>query len=657
MKYPILIFIALCSITCFSQVTLKQLPKITANDFISKSCKIDSLAEAQIIYDIGYTYFWQNNERIEHVFEKTTRIQILDKSGYDYATIDIPFYVGGYGKEEIIDFTATSYNSQNGEIISKTVDKKELYEDEINQWWSRKKYAFSDVKEGTIIEYTYKISSPYNVHLRTWFFQHEIPVLNSKYKFSACPYYNYIVLSKGFMEYDFDTVYTEPFGFKLLSKDYATRVYEWELKNVPAFKDEIFVPSDDEYKLKVEFQLESYHGYYGGKFELMTTWEQLIDELLEETASIGSYIKSAKKDVNEIVSSLQLEGKPDSKKIAEILQYVNNNYYWNKYNGIYATQSKKKFIDSKSGNVADINLFLHSLLKESGIKSSPILISTRNHGKVYYQYPFLNLFNYVAVMVTDETSNYYIDATDPLLPLGMLPKECINEYGLQIKKVEKGEDAQFFPLTPIKVDLTKMNQSFTIDVSNITMEGQVQMKLEGYKALGFRDNIKKNGIESIYDDLTMNSPIEIKQLDVENLENIEKPLVLKYSTRTDIETIGDKLFITPFPANQYKENKLKQERRIYPVDFGNLSEEQLFLTIAIPNGYEIDYVPESNSLKNDELDLEFSYIVQKMESFIQIMIKIKRGKTKYEPADYKELKAFYDMIVKNINENIVLIKS
>ncbi|HBH22447.1 MAG TPA: hypothetical protein DDY13_03395, partial [Cytophagales bacterium] len=481
-------------------------------------------------------------------------------------------------------------------------------------------------------------------------------VLYEVVTFNACPIYNYIVLSKGFMEYDIDTVYTEQLGFVFEKKDYATRVYEWELNNVPAFKDESFVPSDDEYKMKVEFQLESYHGYYGGEFELMTTWEQLIDELLEGTESFGFYIKSAKKDIKQILSKLSLDGKTDHEKVIEILQYVRNNYYWNKYKGIYATQKKKKFIDSKSGNVADINLFLHSLLNEAEIESSPILLSTRSHGKVYYQYPFLNLFDYVTVMVTDETGNYYIDATDPLLPLGMLPKECINEFGLQIKKVEKGEDAQFFPLSPTQVDLTKINQSLKINLSDKAVERQVQIKLEGYEALKFRVKINKNGVKSIHNDLVMKSPVEITQLEVENIENLEESLVLKYCTKNELEIIGDKLLITPFPANKYKENKLKKDIRVYPVDFGNLSEEQLFFTLTVPDSYELDYAPESNTLKNSELDLEFSYMVQKMESYIQIMIKIKRGKTKYTPDEYKKLKTFYDLVVKSINENIVLKK-
>jgi len=656
MKKLLLIIVSAHSFICFSQETLKQLPKISIDDFESKSCKIDSTAKAQIIYDIGNTYFWVHNDRIEHVFEKTTRIQILNKSGYKYATIDIPLYIGSSGNEELVDFTATSYNYQDGKIVSETVDKKALYEDEINQWWKRKKYAFTKVKEGTIIEYSYKTSSPYNVNLRTWYFQHDIPVLKSKYKFSACPYYQYIVLSNGFLKYDMDTVYKEHFGFRLLGQDYDTKVYEWGLNNVPAFKDESFVPSDNAYKMKVEFQLETYHGIHGGKFEMMTTWQQLIDELLEETESFGGYIKSGKSYAKQILKELPLNGKTDFEKVLVILNYVKNNFFWNGSNGIFATQTKNKFIESKTGNDADINLFLHALLKEAKIESSPILISTRDHGKVYYQYPFLNLFNYAAVMFTVEAGNYFIDATNPLLPLGVLPKECINEFGLQIKKVKKGEDAQFFPLSPTLVDLKKQQQIFIINQAENRIEGKTQVILDGYNALNLRHQIKQNGIESIYQNLTGQSKSEIANLEVENLDVIEKPLVLKYTTITNIGKMGDKHIITPFSGNSFNENNLKKQNRLYPVDYGNLLEEQLQFTISIPPDYEIDYIPESHSFKNATLKLEFSYMVQRMESFVQIMVKVKRDKVKYEPSEYKELKEFNDMIVKYINENIVLKK-
>jgi hypothetical protein len=62
---------------------------------------------------------------------------------------------------------------------------------------------------------------------------------------------------------------------------------------------------------------------------------------------------------------------------------------------------------------------------------------------------------------------------------------------------------------------------------------------------------------------------------------IDEPLILQYDAKTNIVNIGDKVFITPFPANSFKENALKQQKRTYPVDYGNLFEEQLFFSKAM----------------------------------------------------------------------------
>ena len=429
-----LIFILFIGLNVFPKERVFQLPKIEPSDLSVMTCPIDSSAPAQILYDIGEIKFVENNG-INFILKKTTRIQILNKNGYGYATIKIPYRYGDKSEEQIIAFSATSYTEENGEIITETASKKDLFEEDINEWWKRKKYAFLKVKEGTVIEYTYEILSPNNFHLPKWFFQYEIPVIKSQFKISLCPFYNYIVLKSGFLEYDFDTVYTKPFSFRYLTGNYPTRVYEWELNNVPAFNEENFITSAEDYRMKVVFQLESFNKYNGEVQEIITTWKDLIDEL-DEYADFGTYIQSNKKETQAIIESLSLEGKTDYQKMDTILYYVKNNYYWNNYLGGWATQTKKEFLESKTGNSGDINLFLHSLLIEAGVNSSPLLISTREHGKVFYDYPFLNLFNYVAVVVEDGIFTYMLDATNPLLPLGLLPHKCINEYGLQIKKVE-----------------------------------------------------------------------------------------------------------------------------------------------------------------------------------------------------------------------------
>jgi len=49
-----------------------------------------------------------------------------------------------------------------------------------------------DVRIGSVIEYSYKILSPYIFNLRNWAFQNTIPVMYSEYSTSMVPFYDYV---------------------------------------------------------------------------------------------------------------------------------------------------------------------------------------------------------------------------------------------------------------------------------------------------------------------------------------------------------------------------------------------------------------------------------------------------------------------------------
>jgi len=51
----------------------------------------------------------------------------------------------------------------------------------VNEAYSQKKFAFPNVREGSIIEYKYTMVSPYIFQLDDWKFQYEIPVKWSEF--------------------------------------------------------------------------------------------------------------------------------------------------------------------------------------------------------------------------------------------------------------------------------------------------------------------------------------------------------------------------------------------------------------------------------------------------------------------------------------------
>ena len=57
------------------------------------------------------------------------------------------------------------------------------------------------------------------------------------------------------------------------------------------------------------------------------------------------------------------------------------------------------------------------------------MLSTRDHGFVNDLYPAINDFNYVVAKANIGDKSYMLDASDPLLPFGVLPLTCLNDKG------------------------------------------------------------------------------------------------------------------------------------------------------------------------------------------------------------------------------------
>jgi hypothetical protein len=99
----------------------------------------------------------------------------------DRANIKIP-YVTEDNDDRVTVEEAQTYNiDEAGHIVISKVDKKSVIDKAINKKISEKVFTFPDVRSGSIIEYTYKISGSLSSGLRNWEFQSSIPVKFSRY--------------------------------------------------------------------------------------------------------------------------------------------------------------------------------------------------------------------------------------------------------------------------------------------------------------------------------------------------------------------------------------------------------------------------------------------------------------------------------------------
>lgn len=429
-KTIIFLILHFCFFSAYTQI--QKFGKIDKKSLEMKVYSQDSSASAIVLFDIGKSYISFNSAGTPQMtFKRHKRIKIFNKSGYDFADVTIPYFAPEDGDDDHVkDLKANTYILKNGTIEKVKMTKDGIYDERVSEYYKEKKFTLPNVKEGVIIEYTYKVVSDYFTSLRSWYFQSSIPTIWSEYTTSIPDFFSYKPAIWGYFNVKKDTP-------KAKSSEIATfNINRWYAEDIPAFKPEKYVACPEDYLSRVEFQLTNivipgrvYEDY-------TTTWSKIVGSLMN-SKSFGGQLRK-KGVVKDVIEGIVKENYKPEEKAKVIYNYVVQNIKWNKYNGISTQKGVRKTLSDKKGNVGDINMLLTLLLKEAGLESNPVLLSTRANGKIITFDPKYSSFNYVISSVKLNNTIFFLDASQDDLPFGVLPYKCLNGQGLIIEGDKTG---------------------------------------------------------------------------------------------------------------------------------------------------------------------------------------------------------------------------
>ncbi|HEX9979516.1 MAG TPA: hypothetical protein VGB50_03000 [Flavobacterium sp.] len=103
------------------------------------------------------------------------------------------------------------------------------------------------------------------------------------------------------------------------------------------------------------------------------------------------------------------------------------------------------------------------------------------------------------------------------------------------------------------------------------------------------------------------------------------------------------------------ENPFKQERREFPVDFAYPTEDKYAITIALPEGYTVETVPQPLIYNMKGLGA-FKYNIQANQKTVQLSVVFEINSAIVSPQHYDSLKSFFKEVIDKQNERIVLKK-
>lgn len=645
-----LCFILGASFLCPAQENYsEQYGKITQYEMSMTEYANDPEAEAIVIYSLGNNYF-QGEDGVGFFLhmEVSKKIKILHQAGVSYADIEIPFYTGDRGAEEIQNIEAIVYNWEDGKLVKSYLDKNKIFEEKVNKDYFLKKFALPDVREGSIIEYKYKIKTPYFFNMRRWYFQEKIPVIHSRLNYKAIPYYEYTYIVRGTDKFDEFETRTSNRDLSFSGLTYKEKEYTFGMKNVQAFRDEDFISSEKDYIISIIFQISRTYSFYNGaKKDYMSTWPDMCDEFLK-FSNFGKYIKDSEKEARKVLPTLNLTGIAPLEQAKTITHYVRSMYSWDGFNNKFSTNKLSDFLKLKKGNIADINLYLIGLLRAANIDTEPVVLSTRTNGAISKSHPFQQYLNYVIAKVAIDGTTYFIDASDPLRYFDELPSRCINVEGLVVKP----KTEEWVVTTQKEVSSTTKEFIISIKPEESLLNVDISYMLKGQDAYEYRDiySGKNENLKEYF--RKKNNILDIDSLKVQNYDNADLPFKFSFTSQTSFENVSGKLFIHPFCNLSISQNIFKQEKRSLPIDLVYLQEETFHSKIKIPEGYKIEHLPDS--IEHNGRIIAIRYKTKVTENTINIEASYKFQSNIYDAKDYNRLKSSFTILTKYLSDMIVL---
>lgn len=654
------IFITALLLTCFFAKSQEfDFGKLSTDAYLFERSKIDSNANAIYLDEYGASRFTFDSETgsLKLLFTYHARIKLFNREGFDAASIVIPLHKNSYGNDDqeyLSNLRASTFNFINGKFEENEVTNKMVFKEEKSKYTTLTKFTFPNLKENSIIEYEYTIESPFLFNFRTWYFQSELPKINSTYIAFIPANYKYNISLKGFYKLTENKAELSSACLRIAGNNMDCSKLTYNMKNVPAFLEEIYMTAPSNYKSAIYFELEEVHYLSGSTQKYTKSWKD-IDYELTSRRDFGGQMK--KKDVfKTILPSVIAEAKDELQKAKAIFEYVKKQIKWNNYYGKYSETSVKEVIDKRSGNVADINFALISALSAADFDVEAVLLSTRDNGTVNKLYPIISDFNYVVAKVNIGETSYMLDATEPLLPFGLLPMRCINDQGrvINLKK----------PSYWIDMKAAKRSSSTHSLIGKLTEEGKIIGTITsiagGFNALNTRKEIKTYSsideyVEKLDERLTN---IKIKNFEISNIDSVENPLIEKYEVELSIGSAGQfENHFNPFFINPVRKNPFKLNERNYPVDLGAASEERIAINITLPDNLKLKEQPKDLSIGLPNQGGRYLLQTNLLNNNLTVNQQLLFSKAIYTSEEYHYLKEFYNRIIQAQKLDVILTKA
>jgi hypothetical protein len=416
-------------------------------------------------------------------------------------------------------------------------------------------------------------------------------------------------------------------------------IYRWQFKNLPQIIPESNMPSNVEVNPSIRVST------FDSWLDIYNWWWKLAKEKIKADSAIQDKVKELIRDKK----SAQDKIRSIYNFCAKEIRYVAIEYG----DAGFEPHKAEDTFKNKYGDCKDKAILLITMLKEAGFSAWPVLISTKDYYNLNEDHPTV-AFNHAIAAMPFEGKTVFMDSTAETCSFDDLPEDDQERKVLIFK--EDGFLIENTPLYPAEHNLARQDLRIKVNRDE-TMQAQKSIftlgfygQAQRYWLLYTQPELIQETLKEKIQETSIGSKLD--NYAIENLNNLNQPVVLKYSFRgPEYFTAAGKLRIMPQLTSLDTALVAKDKRR-YPIDLGALDTRESDLEIEIPDNFSVKYLPETVAEESPWLKFSAEYSNRDNKIYFKQIMQMK--KSAISENEYPDFKIFFEGLAKKIKQRIVL---
>lgn len=498
--------------------------------------------------------------------------------------------------------------------------------------------SFPEISAGTSIEYKVKVYSNKLINKKDFAMsyptQSSEPIISAKFTLICPKEYklNIKMLNEKYNDFNAEL------APKREEKD-GRLTYSWQFKGIPQIMPEPSMPVGVEINPTVLISTFSswqdiYSWWWGLAKDKIRADQAIMEEVLRLTKGAGSEEAKIRAIYN---------------FCAKDIRYVAVEYG----QAGYEPHNAADIFRNKYGDCKDQAILLVTMLRQAGFSSWPVLISTRGYYNLNKDFPSM-LFNHCIAAVLFKGKIVFMDPTAETCSFTDLPSADQARSVLLFK--ESGYSIENTPLYPAQHNLKrqenkiKINEDESINAAKKVFTRGVYDQGQRYWLLYTQPELIKEALKEAIQNVCLGS--ELLDYDIENLDNLNEPIVLSYSFKgREYLTMAGNLRVMPALVTQ-DTSLVAKDKRKYPLDFSVLETNESMFEIELPKNLNVKYMPEN--VQEDSPWMSFTAEYMKKDNRILFRGKLASKKREIPESEYSDFKNFLEGLSKRVKQSIIL---